>query len=315
MKQASMAPTEVGRKRDSTEGAGEDVLALRAHFGRMGEVLAIDDADEPILAPSVRTALFEWLSEIRSREALKAAGLKPRNTALFYGPPGCGKTTMAHHLAARLGLPMLLVGPENIISAGWGEAEAALKQLFDKLKTAPFPCVVFIDEAEGIGGSRDKNTGGSADNARTSLMGVLLRKLEAYEGFLVAATNRAEDIDQALWRRFHLQVSIALPGADERFAILRRYGLPFEFTDEGIDLLTDLTAGASPALLRGLMEGLKRTLIMGPKIGLEIADAPRVFRRVVSSVAPPPEIEPPPLWVSQAKTADMAWPPAYKGAP
>lgn len=291
----------------------EDVLALRAHFGRLGEVLAVGAADEPILAPSVRVALFEWLSEIRSRDALEAAGLKPRNTALFYGPPGCGKTTMAHHLSARLGLPMLLVGPENIISSGWGEAEAALAKLFGKLTTAPVPCVAFIDEAEGIGGSRDKNTGGSADNARTNLMGVLLRKLESYDGFLVAATNRAEDIDQALWRRFHLQVSIALPGDDERFAILRRYGLPFEFTDDDIELLTHLTVGASPALLRGLMEGVKRALIMGPKIGLDISDAPRVFRRVVGSVAPPPEIERPPLWGSQSKTASMSWPPVHKG--
>jgi len=313
MRAEEMQPTSIRRRR-ADDGSEDPVATLKSHFRGMGDILAPGDAEEPILAPAVRVALFAWLSEIRARDELKAVGLKPRNTGLFYGPPGCGKTTMAHHLAARLGMPLLLLGSETIISSGWGDAERALAELFDKLKTAPTPCVAFIDEMEGIGGSRDKNTGGSADNARTMLMGVLLRRLETYDGFLVAATNRAEYIDQALWRRFHLQVPIDLPGADERFAILRRYGLPFEFADEDIDILTDLTVGASPALLRGVMEGVKRALIIGPRIGLDITDPAKVFRRVVASVAPPPEIERPPLWVSQSGLANLSWPPARKDA-
>ena len=299
---AELEPTELRR--------ADPVAELKRHLGQGYEVLAPGDAEEPILAHNVRVALFAWLAEIRARDELKAVGLKPRNTALFYGPPGCGKTTMAHHLAARLGMPLVLIGSENVISSGWGEAEAALAKLFSKLRSTPTPCVAFIDEIEGIGGSRDQNTHGGADNARTSMLGVLLRKIETYEGFMVGATNRPEDIDVALWRRFHLQVSIDLPGGDERFAILRRYGLPFEFTDADIDLLTDLTAGASPALLRGLMEGLKRALVIGSRIGLDISDPVKVFSRIVVSVQPPPETDRPPLWERQTDVAALSWPPA-----
>lgn len=302
-----MQPTELRRARPD-----DPVTALKTHFGPSFEIMAPSDAEEPILAPNVRVALFAWMAEIRARDELKAVGLKPRNTALFYGPPGCGKTTMAHHLAARLGMPLVLIGSENIISSGWGEAEAALTKLFGKLKSSPFPCVAFVDELEGMGGSRDKNKGGSADNARTSLLGVLLRKIETYDGYIVGATNRPEDIDTALWRRFHLQVSIDLPGGDERFSILRRYGLPFEFTDDDIDLLTELTIGASPALLRGLMEGVKRALVIGARINIDITDPVRVFSRVTVSVQPPPEITKPPLWESASDLSRLSWPPARK---
>ena len=300
-----MQPTEIRRRQDR-----DDPLAgLKAHFGSNFEILAPGDAEEPILAPNVRTALFAWLAEIRARDDLKKVGLKPRNTALFYGPPGCGKTTMAHHLAARLGLPLILIGPEHIISSGWGDAEASLTKLFGKLKSSPTPVVAFMDELESLGGSRDKNTYGGADNARTSLLGVLLRKIETYEGYVVGATNRPEDIDKALWRRFHLQVSIDLPGGDERFAIIRRYGLPYQFSDDDVDLITDLTVGASPALLRGLMEGVKRDLVVGPRINLDISDPVRVFARVVTAFTPPPEITNPPLWDSTSELSALAWPP------
>lgn len=276
-----------------------------------------DEADEPILAPAVRSALFAWLAEIRAEDELKQAGLRPRSTALFYGPPGCGKTTMAHHLAARLGVPMVMVGPENIISSGWGEAEKRLAYLFNVLEELELPCVLFIDEFESLGGNRGQNTHGGADNARTSLLGVMLRRIESYRGFAVAATNRQQDIDPAMWRRFHLQVEIALPGPDERFAILRRYGAPFGFADDDLDLLSALTDGASPALLRGLMETLKRFLVIGARIGLPVGDPVALFRRVMASTQPPPDDLRPPLWVAGAdlsQLAGLSWPPLRSAA-
>lgn len=302
-----MQPTELRRSQD------DPVAILKRSLAGKGEVRKPDEADEPILAGTVRTALLAWLAEIRAADVLAEVGLKPRNTALFYGPPGCGKTTMAHHLAARLGVPMVLVGPENIISSGWGDAERALTKLFDALEAVDIPCVLFLDEAESLGGRRDKNTGGSADNARTSLLGVLLRRIESYSGFAVAATNRHEDIDPALWRRFHLQVAIDLPSHEERFAILRRYGEPFEWTDDDLDLVAELTAGASPALLRGVMEGIKRSLVLGPRLGVDISDPVSVFTRVLVATQPPPEIEQPDLWKNTAfrnRLRGMAWPPA-----
>jgi len=290
--------------------------ALRQALGHMAQVLSPHEAEEPILAPTVRQAMFYWMAEIRAADELKRAGLKPRTTALLYGPPGTGKTTLAHHLAARLGVPMVLVGAESIFKPYLGQSEDAMKKLFDALESAPSPCLLFMDELEAIGGNRNLNTGGGADNARGSTLGVLLRRIETYDGYAIGATNRQQDIDPALWRRFHLQISVDLPGPDERFAILKRYSLPYDIRDDDLDLLTDLTAGASPALLRGLMEGMKRTLIIGPRINRPVSTAVEVFSTIVQSVALPPEMAQPELWKGDKQLRElsaMAWPPAVPG--
>ncbi len=180
---------------------------LRRSLGAMADVLAPEDADEPILAPAARAAVFEWLGELRAEEELRAVGLKSRATALLHGPPGCGKTTLAHHLAARLGVPMVLVGAENVFRPYLGESEGVLDKLFRALKATDVPCVVFLDEIEAVGGSRARNRNGGADNARSSILTVLLRRIEQFTGLLVAATNRPPDLDAALWRRVHRQVA------------------------------------------------------------------------------------------------------------
>lgn len=308
-----MQPRELSELRKRRGGGDEATEDLRRALGDLGEVRPPAAAEEPILAPNTRRALHGWLSEINASDELAAAGLRPRTTALLYGPPGTGKTTFAHHLAARLGLPMVLVGSENLSAPYMGQSEQNTAKLFNVLMRLEAPCVVLIDELEAIGGHRNKNKVGGADNARTAMLGVLLRKVEEYRGILLGATNREADIDPALWRRFGLQVSIDLPGEDERFAILRRYLAPFEVPDEPIDILTDLTAGASPALLRGLAEGLKRTVVLGPRTGRMPADAAAAIREIIASLNPPPEIDPPPLWrnparLSELTAAGMPWP-------
>ena len=129
---------------------------------------------------------------------------------------------------------------------------------------------------------------------------------------LDAATNTKDAIDPAMWRRFGLQISVDLPEADERYAIMRKYLLPYDLPDLEINRLVDLTTGCSPSLLRQLMEGIKRTLILGPKMDRNISDPVAVFTQIVSSVAPPPEMEQPDLWKDSSACRSlkgMEWPP------
>ena len=290
------------------------IADLRSALRGLGEVRAPGDAEAPILAPGVRAWLLGWLAELRAADELAAVGLKPRTTTVLHGPPGCGKTTLAHHLAARLGIPMVVVGPETILASYVGESEGNMGKLFDCLARHGKPTLLFMDELEALGRKRD---GGRSDGGvRSNVLTVLLRKVEAFQGYLIGATNRAEMLDPALWRRFAMQLAIDLPGDDERFAVIARYLDPFALPDAELELLTSLTQGASPALLRGVVEGIKRALVLGPRVNKPADDPVAVLSAITVAVAPPPESEPPLLWTQEGRLLlrGMAWPPVRKAA-
>lgn len=158
-----------------------------------------------------------------------------------------------------------------------------------------------------------------ATQERNQALTVLLRRVEQFRGVGLAATNTKDALDSAMWRRFGLQISVDLPGEAERFAILRKYALPFDLDDAAIDILVDATRNCSPSLLRQLMEGVKRALVLAPKLHhLDIDRPDIVFGHVIGSIAPPPEMERPPLWAnSRAALTELkkiAWPPARNGS-
>ncbi|MBY0561422.1 ATP-binding protein [Hyphomicrobium sp.] len=278
-----------------------------------------EDCEEPILAPGARAALHHWLIEIRNSDKLADVGLKPRNTALLYGPPGTGKTTFAHHFAARLGLPLVAVKSESIIDMYLGATGKNIGRLFDALddcidENGVAQVVVLMDEIDSLGSKRTEGSG--ADQERAASLNVLLRRVERFHGVLFGATNRKAAIDSALWRRFSLQINIDLPSENERFAIIKRYAYPFDLADSEVETLTELTAGASPSLLRQLMEGMKRTIVLSDGKSRAAADPVFAFRTVKDAIEPPPEMDRPALWINDSKAAinisnlsTMKWPP------
>lgn len=290
--------------RDSLQSALE-------RLSRYAEILRPEDVDEPILAPTVAHAVHEWMVELNHAADLQAAKMQPRRLALLYGPPGTGKTTLAHHLAARLGLPLVAVQSERIVGKYLGQTGERLGELFDALKPVERHVVLLLDEFDALGMKRTEGRQG-AEQERNQALTVLLRRVEGFRGVGLAATNTKDIIDPAMWRRFGLQISVDLPGEHERFAIIRKYADPFDVEDAAIDVLVDVTRGCSPSLLRQLMEGVKRALVLGPLLHFDVLDPERVFAQVIASIAPPPEMRLPPLWaVSEAveKVRGIAWPP------
>lgn len=305
---AQMEPARARQRSDRSS-----IEKIRNVIGSLGEVWAPDEAEEPILEASVRRAVHGWLVELNHADQLAAVGIKPRSTALLYGPPGCGKTTLAHHLAARLGIPLIGVGSENLFESRLGGSEQNVARLFDGLAAVETKCIVFLDEIDAIGAKRvAEKGGGGARSAMNSTLNVLLRRIERFDGILIGATNLAEILDPALWRRFGMQIDVALPDDEARFAILKRYGAPFDLGDETLDILTDLTSGAAPSLLRQLMEGVKRLLVVGGKIGFTTDSPVTTFSAVLAQAKPHPDYTPPPLWARPELVRDLAevsWPP------
>ncbi len=304
-------PSRSPRPAPSADTAARALEGVRA----FADILRPEDVDEPILAPTVAHAVHEWLVELHNVEALAAAKIEPRRLALLFGPPGTGKTTLAHHLAARLGLPLIAVQSERLMNCYMGETGKNIAALFELLRPLERQCIVLLDEFDALAAKRGGQ--GAISKERDAALTVLLQKVEAFRGIGCAATNTKDVLDPAMWRRFGLQISVDLPGEEQRFAILRKYAGPFDLEDEAIDVLVDVTRGCSPSLLRQLMEGMKRTLVLAPKLQLDVSQPEHVFSHLVASIAPPPEMEQPPLWSATAAAVEalarIPWPPRREG--
>lgn len=291
--------------------------ARKSQPNDFGTLFWPEEAMQPILARGVRTALMEWLTEIWSEAELAAVGIGPRKRAMFSGKPGTGKTTLAHHLAARLGLPMLAVRPECMISRWVGETGQKIGELFDLAETGitqegaaePSPVLLFIDEFDAL--SRQRRRGEqAADDSRNEEVNTLLQRIEQFSGFLIAATNFGEHIDQAIWRRFDIHIELDLPGQEERERILARYLEPYGLPPQALSELGRAFETASPALIRQFCENLKRQIIIGPKLNSDMRKEATIERLLVS-VSPHPDLGKPRLWSHKATDEAvkiMPWP-------
>lgn len=277
----------------------------------MGLLLEPSDAEPPILNPDVRATAYAWIHEQNAAEELRAVRVEPRRSVLLYGPPGTGKTTLAHHLCARVGMQMLLVSPHDIESKYLGESEGKIAKLFRAVERVADQVAIFFDEIDGMCPKRRDSS--SADRSYTSNLITFMRMLDFFPGIVFAATNRVDAIDTAFLRRIEMKVPVLVPDKDCRRAIIERYLSPMVMTAAAIDALTNLLAGASPALIRQLMEALKRDLVMAIKLD-QPSDAAAVFGRLRASVQAPDSETPIPFWDASGvmkKLSDIQWPPTW----
>ncbi|KAF3217597.1 hypothetical protein TWF106_007903 [Orbilia oligospora] len=153
---------------------------------------------------------------------------------LLYGPPGTGKTLLAKAVAKESGATVLEVSGSEVYDMYVGEGEKNVKAIFSLAKKLS-PCVVFIDEADAIFGAR------TGHHQRTSHRELINQFLKEWDGmakmsaFIMVATNRPFDLDDAVLRRLPRRVLIDLPTAEDRLAILNIH-LNGETLDADVDL-------------------------------------------------------------------------------
>lgn len=284
---------------------------LRKQFGPYGELFFPGEAIAPILTPVVRAALTAWMIEMSSATALKRVGLKPRSRALLTGPPGCGKTTLAHHVAARIGLPLLVIQSTEVISKWVGGTGETIGRLFREARREKGKVALFFDEFDSMADKRIASDQSAAKEKNNHVI-ALLQEIDRFDGMLYAATNRPTDIDPAIWRRFQLQIEIGFPGRLERFAIVKLYMAPFDLPDATIDALVDALDGASPALIKEGCEAIKRSLVLGPKLNVP-TDLRSILQRFAVSAMPAEGMPVPTLWQDYSEVentlAAAPWPP------
>jgi SpoVK/Ycf46/Vps4 family AAA+-type ATPase len=153
----------------------------------------------------------QLIEEHRRADVLRAHGYEPRHRVLLSGPPGNGKTSYAEGIAEALGLPFFVVRYDALIGSYLGETNARLRRLFDYVRTQP--SVLFFDEFDAIGKERgDTHETGEIKRVVSFLL-MQLDQLPSYV-IIIAASNHAELLDRAVWRRF--QFRLAFPAPDRK---------------------------------------------------------------------------------------------------
>lgn len=159
---------------------------------------------------------------MRNPDVFYRSGLrsvKPPSGILLHGPPGTGKTMLARAVAAESGVPMITLHSAALESKWWGDSPKLLQAVFTQARTRYAPCVIFMDEIDGLGRARSE----SDQSCVYSFKCELLRNMDSIQGeavVVIACTNCPQSLDPALSRRFQRKVEVPRPTRDERVSIL-----------------------------------------------------------------------------------------------
>ncbi|KAG0060005.1 AAA ATPase cdc48, partial [Podila epicladia] len=151
--------------------------------------------------------------------------MSPSRGVLFYGPPGCGKTLLAKAIANECQANFISIKGPELLTMWFGESEANVRDVFDKARAAA-PCVMFFDELDSIAKARGGSSG-DAGGAGDRVLNQILTEMDGMNAkknvFVIGATNRPDQIDNALLRPGRLDQLIYIPLPDEgsRLAVLK----------------------------------------------------------------------------------------------
>ncbi len=216
-----------------------------------------------------KEALREIVDFLHNPKKYKEIGAKIPKGALLVGPPGTGKTLLAKAVAGESKVPFFSISGSEFVEMFVGMGAARVRDLFKQAQEKA-PCIVFIDEIDAIGKSRNSGMAGGNDE-REQTLNQLLTEMDGFDAdkgvVILAATNRPETLDKALLRpgRFDRRVPVELPDLAGREAILRVHANKVKLADDvDFNMIARATSGASGADLANIInEGALRAVRFG----------------------------------------------------
>ncbi len=216
-----------------------------------------------------KEALMEIADFLHNPSKYTQIGASLPKGVLLVGPPGTGKTLIARALAGEAHVPFFAISGSEFVQMFVGMGAAKVRDLF-KQANEKAPCIIFIDEIDAIGKSRNTGLGGNDEREQT--LNQLLTEMDGFDGrkgvVILAATNRPESLDKALLRpgRFDRRVQMELPDLEGRKAILEVHLKKVKHEEIDIDIVARATVGSSGAELANIVnEAALRAVRMGRK--------------------------------------------------
>jgi hypothetical protein len=175
--------------------------------------------DELVLPGELLDQLRSLVEEHGKWSSLDLRGVPRRQRILLYGPPGCGKSSAAEAIATEIGLPLVIVRIDSVVSSYLGETASNLHRVMDFVREGSW--VLLFDEFDALGKARD-DPGEHGEVKR--VVTAFLQMLDAFKGssLLLAATNHEQLLDPALWRRFDEVLEFGVPTVHQTRTLLRR---------------------------------------------------------------------------------------------
>ena len=200
-----------------------------------------------------KVEIKEIVDFLKNPETYTKLGAKIPKGVLLVGPPGTGKTLMARAVAGEAQVPFFSLSGSEFVEMFVGVGASRVRDLFKKAKESA-PSIIFIDEIDAVGRSRDKANAFRTNDERESTLNQLLTELDGFgvnTGVIVlAATNRADVLDKALLRpgRFDRHIFLELPSKEERKEIFLVHLRPIKKAkDIDLEVLASLSPGFSGA--------------------------------------------------------------------
>ena len=196
-----------------------------------------------------KESVVEMVDFLHNPGKYTAIGAKLPKGALLVGPPGTGKTLLAKAVAGEAKVPFFSLSGSDFVEMFVGIGASRVRDLFKQAEENA-PCIVFIDEIDSIGKSRDSRYGGGNDE-REQTLNALLAEMDGFDSskgiLILAATNRPEVLDPALLRpgRFDRRVIVDTPDFKGRLETLKVHSKDVKL-DETVDLdaIANITSGA-----------------------------------------------------------------------
>lgn len=227
----------------------------------------------------VKEILQEVATSFTHPEIMKKWGAKRPQGVLLYGEPGTGKTMLAQALAHEIVAEMWALQSSDIYQKWLGDSEQRIKEIFDRVRQAEKPTILFFDEFESMVGITDRPNSGGADNARNAVAGIFKQEMntlaeENPNVLIVAATNNLDRIDESLIRsgRFDHKIYVPMPDKDARQEIV-------------VNIIAKAMLGNEEGTFKVFGDDLKVGELAKQTDGFSGADITEIFRRLSLSKA------------------------------
>ena len=232
-------------------------------------------------ADEAKESLTEIVDFLHNPEKFNKIGARLPKGALLVGPPGTGKTLLAKAVAGEANVPFFSLSGSDFVEMFVGLGASRVRSLFKQAQEQA-PCIIFIDEIDAIGKSRDSRMGGNDEREQT--LNQLLSEMDGFDSskglLILAATNRPEILDPALLRpgRFDRRVIVERPDLKGRIAILKVHSKGVHM-DETVDLEA-IGLATSGAVGSDLANMINEAAILAVKHGRQAVSQSDLFEAV-----------------------------------